>query len=96
MNKINTPFKMNDLVDDNEFTKDTFDKYMLLKAKRDNAMKNRESLKTKFKTDAVNQPGWDELDKVSKEMQGNPFGKNLDKYNEFYNQFYNNKAIKAK
>ena len=86
------PFKLSGLTDD--FNKDNFDSYMTLKAKRDNAMKNREMLRSKLGTDAVNDPGWNELDKVSEEMNKNPFSKNLDKYNEFYNQFYNPKRPK--
>lgn len=86
------PFKLNDLTDD--FDRKTFDDYMVLKSKRDNAMKNREMLRSKMGADAVNDPSWNELDKVSGEMQKNPFSKNLEKYNEFYNQFYNPKKPK--
>ena len=86
------PFTVRDLTDD--FDKTNFDSYMTLKAKRDNAMKKRDELKTRLKQDAVNDPGWKELDDVTEEMNKNPFSKNLEKYNEFYNQFYNQKKPK--
>lgn len=88
-----TPFKLNDLTND-PFDKPSFDNYMTLKTKRDNAMKKRDELKTRLKQDAVNDPGWGELDQVTEEMNKNPFAKNLDKYNEFYNQYYNTKKPK--